>query len=99
MSNCVLVHCRRRVQALVRATRRRLPLHLIIAATAHPSSDTIGLAGSRPGTDARTAGPYRTDSASLTAAISARVAAAAALEHDPEKWVPVFGKDHAPAKS
>src|SRR4029077_15755777 len=22
---------------------------------------------------------------------------ASALEHDPEKWVPVFGKDHAPA--
>jgi tRNA-specific 2-thiouridylase len=22
-----------------------------------------------------------------------------ALEHDPEKWIPVFGKDHAPAKS
>jgi len=22
-----------------------------------------------------------------------------ALEHDPEKWVPVFGKDHAPARS
>jgi hypothetical protein len=21
------------------------------------------------------------------------------LEHDPEKWVPVFGKDHAPARS
>jgi hypothetical protein len=21
------------------------------------------------------------------------------LEHDPEKWAPVFGKDHAPAKS
>jgi hypothetical protein len=21
------------------------------------------------------------------------------LEHDPEKWVPVFGKDHAPAIS
>jgi hypothetical protein len=20
------------------------------------------------------------------------------LEHDPEKWVPVFGKDHAPTK-
>jgi hypothetical protein len=20
------------------------------------------------------------------------------LEHDPEKWVPVFGKDHAPPK-
>jgi hypothetical protein len=20
------------------------------------------------------------------------------VEHDPEKWVPVFGKDHAPAK-
>jgi hypothetical protein len=20
------------------------------------------------------------------------------LEHDPEKWIPVFGKDHAPAK-
>jgi hypothetical protein len=19
------------------------------------------------------------------------------LEHDPEKWIPVFGKDHAPA--
>jgi alpha-D-ribose 1-methylphosphonate 5-triphosphate synthase subunit PhnH len=23
---------------------------------------------------------------------------AAALEHDPEKWMPVFGKDHAPPK-
>ena len=23
---------------------------------------------------------------------------ARALEHDPEKWEPVFGKDHAPAK-
>jgi carbon-monoxide dehydrogenase medium subunit len=23
---------------------------------------------------------------------------AAALEHDPEKWMPVFGKDHAPTK-
>jgi hypothetical protein len=23
-------------------------------------------------------------------------AAAVALQHDPEKWVPVFGKDHAP---
>ena len=23
----------------------------------------------------------------------------ACLEHDPEKWVPVFGKDHAPAKA
>jgi hypothetical protein len=22
----------------------------------------------------------------------------ARLEHDPEKWVPVFGKDHAPTK-
>src|SRR5262249_4883610 len=22
-----------------------------------------------------------------------------ALEHDPEKWIPVFGKDHAPTKS
>jgi hypothetical protein len=22
--------------------------------------------------------------------------AAAWLEHDPEKWIPVFGKDHAP---
>jgi hypothetical protein len=21
------------------------------------------------------------------------------LEHDPEKWIPVFGKDHAPPKS
>jgi hypothetical protein len=21
------------------------------------------------------------------------------LEHDPEKWIPVFGKDHAPAIS
>jgi hypothetical protein len=21
-----------------------------------------------------------------------------ALQHDPEKWSPVFGKDHAPAK-
>jgi hypothetical protein len=21
------------------------------------------------------------------------------LQHDPEKWIPVFGKDHAPAKS
>jgi len=21
-----------------------------------------------------------------------------ALEHDPEKWIPVFGKDHAPPK-
>jgi hypothetical protein len=21
------------------------------------------------------------------------------LEHDPEKWIPVFGKDHAPSKS
>jgi hypothetical protein len=20
------------------------------------------------------------------------------LEHDPEKWIPVFGKDHAPLK-
>jgi hypothetical protein len=20
------------------------------------------------------------------------------LEHDPEKWIPVFGKDHAPTK-
>jgi hypothetical protein len=20
------------------------------------------------------------------------------LEHDPEKWIPVFGKDHAPAR-
>jgi hypothetical protein len=23
----------------------------------------------------------------------------AGLEHDPEKWVPVFGKDHAPPKT
>jgi hypothetical protein len=22
----------------------------------------------------------------------------ASLEHDPEKWIPVFGKDHAQAK-
>ena len=22
-----------------------------------------------------------------------------AIEHDPEKWEPVFGKDHAPTKS
>jgi len=22
----------------------------------------------------------------------------AALEHDPEKWIPVFRKDHAPTK-
>jgi hypothetical protein len=21
------------------------------------------------------------------------------LEHDPEKWIPVFGKDHAPTRS
>jgi hypothetical protein len=21
------------------------------------------------------------------------------LEHDPEKWIPVFGKDHAPPKA
>jgi hypothetical protein len=21
------------------------------------------------------------------------------LEHDPEKWTPVFGKDHAPTRS
>jgi hypothetical protein len=29
----------------------------------------------------------------------AGVAFQARLEHDPEKWVPVFGKDHAPAIS
>src|SRR5262249_9113592 len=28
-----------------------------------------------------------------------RCAPLPALEHDPEKWVPVFGKDHAPARS
>jgi hypothetical protein len=27
------------------------------------------------------------------------VAGAPALEHDPEKWMPVFGKDHAPTKN
>jgi len=26
-----------------------------------------------------------------------RTPARACLEHDPEKWAPVFGKDHAPA--
>jgi hypothetical protein len=26
-------------------------------------------------------------------------AAQPALEHDPEKWIPVFGKDHAPTIS
>jgi hypothetical protein len=27
------------------------------------------------------------------------VARGRALEHDPEKWKPVFGKDHAPRKN
>jgi hypothetical protein len=31
---------------------------------------------------------------------SARISGAeVALEHDPERWVPVFGKDHAPTIS
>ena len=29
----------------------------------------------------------------------ARSSVATALEHDPEKWEPVFGKDHAQTKS
>jgi hypothetical protein len=32
-------------------------------------------------------------------ALCVRVTKSALLEHDPEKWDPVFGKDHAQTKS
>jgi hypothetical protein len=48
-------------------------------------------------------GPGRAERAlpcySWLGAMLARPAVARALEHDPEKWIPVFGKDHAPAKT
>jgi hypothetical protein len=35
----------------------------------------------------------------LTADLAAVWQFRVSLEHDPEKWVPVFGKDHAQTKS
>jgi hypothetical protein len=38
-------------------------------------------------------------SQSATASRTDVTAAGKAIEHDPEKWEPVFGKDHAQTKS
>jgi hypothetical protein len=58
-------------------------------------------------------GPFRPQPASKAAAMSAAIKAVLcraewtttppesnfSLEHDPEKWKPVFGQDHAPPKN
>ena len=49
-----------------------------------------------PASDHRSARHRRRDRAIIAQAARA---AGARLEHDPEKWRPVFGKDHAQTKS
>src|SRR5436190_5749361 len=94
-----------------RSSRQRAASHINAVESGPPETARIsaGKLSSAPNSRRASAGdtgPSARSRARIAVSVPARAGEAViarldrcSLEHDPEKWVPVFGKDHAQTKS